>query len=173
MLQEIVRRQDAGIECVDLVFSEFRHAVKDDSAHQSVQDDAAIEDGAGEEHNMKGLRVVLWMHHLLATSKRKGIVQLAKELSLAGYSKPGYPGSVYVEGQADNVNSFVEELKSWRWQAIQQRASVAVPVSDLALLAGSKGIEEVHGLGEIVEGLKRSEKSGKVAELYIEAMKIK
>lgn len=158
---------------MDLILSEFRQAVEDDSARHTVQDNASTGKVAGEEHGGNGLRVVLWMHHLLATSKRKGIVQLGKELSLAGYSKPGYPGSVYVEGQADNVNTFVEELKSWRWQAIQERASVAVPVSELALLAGSKGIEEVPGLGEIVEGLKHREKSGKVAELYIEAMKIK
>ena len=33
--------------------------------------------------------VIIWAHHLLATSKRKDIIKWSEELDLAGISKPG------------------------------------------------------------------------------------
>lgn len=54
---------------------------------------------------------VLWSHHLLATGKRKDIVNWASELQLYGISKPGYPGIIIVEGMEASVNEFVHRIK--------------------------------------------------------------
>ncbi|KAF9639168.1 hypothetical protein BFW01_g10065 [Lasiodiplodia theobromae] len=110
-LRDIVDRQEPGIECVDLIIGDFRQTLDDFNA--SAQDDAQR---AGQQASLnasqdQALRVVLWMHHLLATSKRRAIVQLSKELGLGGFSKPGYPGSVFAEGEATAVRTFVDELK--------------------------------------------------------------
>ncbi len=43
-------------------------------------------------------RKLIWFHHILSTTKRKAIVKWAAELELGGYSKPGYPGVLIVEG---------------------------------------------------------------------------
>lgn len=112
-LREIVEQQEPGTECVDLIAGDFRQALGDMEA-VAADDDAMRNDTQQPEANIpqsQGLRVILWMHHLLATSKRRAIVQLSKELGLGGFSKPGYPGSVYVEGEASAVRSFVDELK--------------------------------------------------------------
>lgn len=109
-LRDIVDNQDPGIECVDLIIGDFRQALSDMSATDNSTQTANQQPKA-ETSQTQGLRVVLWMHHLLATSKRRAIVQLSRELSLAGFSKPGYPGSVYVEGEATAVKTFVDELK--------------------------------------------------------------
>ncbi|KAF2143507.1 uncharacterized protein K452DRAFT_357804 [Aplosporella prunicola CBS 121167] len=175
-LREIVDRQVPGIECVDLIVGDFKQALEDfESDRQAQAAQHAAPRPTHKTEEAEGLRVVLWMHHLLATSKRRAIVQLSKELSLAGYSKPGYPGSVYVEGEASNVRSFVDELKSMRWQAIQERASEVTPVPALTLISsGQIGVEEVQGLGDIVENLKsRGDRGPEVATFYVEGMRIK
>ena len=43
-------------------------------------------------------RKLIWFHHILSTTKRKAIVKWAAELELGGFSKPGYPGVLIVEG---------------------------------------------------------------------------
>ncbi|KAL1388965.1 hypothetical protein HDK64DRAFT_114240 [Phyllosticta capitalensis] len=176
-LRDIVQKQELGIECVDLIISDLRMALEDvRDARKSAPEPASQNATTGRDsHESQGLRVVLWMHHLLATSKRRAIVQMSKELGLAGFSRPGYPGSLYVEGEAGNVRSFVDELKTMRWQAIQERAAENCPMSSLTLISSdAKGIEEVQGLGEIAEGLRSYGKNGaEVANFFLESMKIK
>lgn len=117
-LSKIVDSQVEGIECLDTIASEFRRFLADETDAVSSEAPSSILGGtnAGSDaisRNLDGhgLRIILWMHHLLATTKRRAIVQYSKELGLAGFSKPGYPGAVYVEGPADQVKVFVRELK--------------------------------------------------------------
>ncbi|KAI5479367.1 DUF1115 domain containing protein [Pseudohyphozyma bogoriensis] len=119
--------------------------------------------------------VLLWSHHLLATGKRKNIVQWARELRLWGISKPGYPGVIVVEGLASNVDEFVSRIKALNWKALQVRSetSRSVPpappetnvppleretwvlrnVARLASVLGRQGdevgVREVEGMGEV------------------------
>lgn len=73
-------------------------------------DSKAVTTAAGEEALIQGgggrvgepqpwegdadgmLCALVWLHHLKSTTKRKLIVQWARELRLAGASKPGFPG---------------------------------------------------------------------------------
>jgi hypothetical protein len=48
-------------------------------------------------------------HHLKNPTKRSNIVAWARELTLGGLSKPGYPGCVVVEGEAASCDEF------WLW----------------------------------------------------------
>ncbi|KAK8182832.1 hypothetical protein BC567DRAFT_66334 [Phyllosticta citribraziliensis] len=176
-LRDIVQKQELGIECVDLIIGDLRLALEDVkvASNDALKSASQQSDDGPNTHEPQGLRVVLWMHHLLATSKRRAIVQMSRESGLSGFSRPGYPGSVYVEGEADDVRSFVDELKTMRWQAIQERASESCSMSALTLVSsGTKGIQEVHGLGDIAERLKsHGEKGTDVANFYLESMKIK
>ncbi|KAK9765090.1 RWD domain-containing protein 2B, variant 2 [Basidiobolus ranarum] len=56
-------------------------------------------------------RALLWMHHIKNPNKRKDIVHWADELQLNGFSKPGYPGIVVVEGLDENVQEYISRLK--------------------------------------------------------------
>jgi len=64
---------------------------------------------------------VFWMHHIKATGKRKDIVGWARELHIRGWSKPGYPGAVVIDGPKAAVEEYCSRLKALRWKAIQQR----------------------------------------------------
>ncbi len=107
---------------------------------------------------------ILWMHHILATSKRKEIVKTAEELSLSGVSKVGHPGAVFIEGIEANVDAFVAHIKSLRWQACQLRSEYQV---DTRLLDW-KGIREVDAISQ-VKALLLNEHG----ERFLEAMKVK
>ena len=59
-------------------------------------------------------RRLLWFHHIKAKSKRKDAVAFARELDLGGFSKPGYPGVVVVEGRRENADEYVRRLRALR-----------------------------------------------------------
>lgn len=51
----------------------------------------------------------------------------ARELGCSGYSKPGFPGVVVVEGLAPDVREYVARVRALQWQAMQVRAEQLVP----------------------------------------------
>ncbi|KAK4055173.1 hypothetical protein OIV83_000453 [Microbotryomycetes sp. JL201] len=71
--------------------------------------------------------VLFWSHHLLATGKRKNIVQWSSELGLWGISKPGYPGVWVVEGLVPDVDEFTHRIKQLNWKALQVRCELESP----------------------------------------------
>ncbi|PRP79763.1 RWD domain containing 2B, partial [Planoprotostelium fungivorum] len=108
--------------------------------------------------------VVIWSHHLLATSKRKDILEWSEELDLCTISKPGYPGVIVVEGLEDMVKEFVSRIKSLNWQALSVRheetSVIAEDKKHLNWISSSqlhtdseKKIREVEHISEIVKGL--------------------
>lgn len=86
--------------------------------------------------------VIIWLHHLLATSKRKLAItptltaststptrtsssatnkSTTTTSSLSGITKPGYPGIMIFSGASALVDAHVRELKDLNWQAFQVR----------------------------------------------------
>ncbi|EHY52963.1 hypothetical protein HRR83_006204 [Exophiala dermatitidis] len=77
--------------------------------------------------------VIIWLHHLLALSKRKLAVNptvqtgppslsLSSSASgISGLTKPGYPGIMIFSGPRDLVDAHVAQLKRLNWQAFQVR----------------------------------------------------
>lgn len=68
-------------------------------------------------------RLWIYSHHLKSTQKRQGIVKLAKEFELTGFSKPGKPGIICVEGVKENAQEFWKIIRQWCWQRITLRLS--------------------------------------------------
>lgn len=66
------------------------------------QDENNDDDGAkGTVETQRGktfTRLWIYSHHIYNKSKRKNILEWAKELQLTGFSMPGKPGVVCVEG---------------------------------------------------------------------------
>ncbi|EXJ90514.1 hypothetical protein A1O1_03617 [Capronia coronata CBS 617.96] len=89
--------------------------------------------------------VIIWLHHLLALSKRKLAVtpttttttisttgttmssssssspSSSNSISISGLTKPGYPGIMVFSGPKDLVDAHVRELRGLNWQAFQVR----------------------------------------------------
>lgn len=70
-------------------------------------------------------RLWIYSHHLKSTTKRQDIIKLAKELDLCGFSKPGKPGIICVEGSKENTQEFWKIIRQWAWQRITVRLSEA------------------------------------------------
>lgn len=64
-------------------------------------------------------RMWIYSHHIYSVNKRKSIIQWAKNFDLDGFSKPGKPGIICVEGEQNNVQDFWTQLRTVPWQKIQ------------------------------------------------------
>ncbi|KAK5047287.1 hypothetical protein LTR84_006809 [Exophiala bonariae] len=112
--------------------------------------------------------VIIWLHHLLATSKRKlainptlhGSANPSLSLStstpnthqsISGITKPGYPGILIFSGASRLVDAHVRELKDLNWQAFQVRYDSTDDGADRRCRWGFVHEESENGRGRIVE----------------------
>ena len=58
----------------------------------------------------------LYMHHIYNKEKRKDIINWANELQLTGFSLPGKPGVVHVEGDMENIDEYFIRLRRLSWK---------------------------------------------------------
>lgn len=80
-------------------------------------------DASSAEPTEEMQRLWIYSHHLKSAVKRQDILKLAKDLELSGFSKPGKPGIICIEGTKDNTNEFWKCIRQWAWQKIQLRLS--------------------------------------------------
>lgn len=163
--------QEPDIEVLDLIVTSFTQYLATLEPQENAEtSESSPKDDRNKSKKQKHVikRVVIWSHHLLATSKRRDIQVWSRELHLSGFARPGYPGAVFAEGDEDQVDEFVTRLKQLRWQALQVRAEERV--DSRVCGTGEGGIEEVEGLGDIAEALKR--KDPECAKMFLEGMKI-
>ncbi|KAK4994013.1 hypothetical protein LTR66_005874 [Elasticomyces elasticus] len=172
-VQDLVESLDVGVEALDLLVTGFAELLPELLRERG----RAVDTYAAGMHEPKSQknsaepkikRVVIWSHHLLSTSKRRDILAWSRELHLRGFSRPGHPGAVFAEGEEDAVDEFVRRLKELRWQALQVRDEVVVEARVLGSGDG-RGVEEVEGIGDVVEGLKGRDGC---AEMFLKAMRI-
>ena len=122
--------------------------------------------------------MVIWLHHLLNTNKRKLALGPSREAaSVSGLTRPGYPGVMVFSGPRDAVDSHVAELPAQRWQAFQVRydSSEEDGNGDDASwgfehgAGGGGGTREVESLGEMAMGISRVEHR----EMFLRVMGLK
>lgn len=68
-------------------------------------------------------RLWIYSHHLKSTQKRQDIIKIARELDLTGFSKPGKPGIICIEGAKEFTQEFWKIIRQWAWQRITVRLS--------------------------------------------------
>lgn len=154
-----------GEEALDAFILAFQDFVNE-SARDSPPQDTAIITSAEDSKQLRKT-VVIWLHHLLNTNKRK--LALSPGLdggSVSGLTRPGYPGVMVFSGPKDAVDSHVAELRSQRWQAFQVRYDSEQDGNhggddvddDLAWgFEHSTGVREVESLGEMAQGIVQAE----------------
>ncbi|KAJ3590759.1 hypothetical protein NHX12_008708 [Muraenolepis orangiensis] len=69
-------------------------------------------------------RLWIYSHHIYNKSKRKNILEWSKELGLSGFSMPGKPGIVCVEGPRGACEEFWVKVLTWKKIAIRHREDV-------------------------------------------------
>lgn len=73
-------------------------------------------------------RLWIYSHHIYNKYKRKNILEWAKELSLCGFSMPGKPGVVCVEGPQSACEEFWSRLRKLNWKRILVRHREDIPL---------------------------------------------
>lgn len=121
---------------------------------QSIQDNA--ENNLRASSSLNSLRTGnvafsrfwIYSHHIYNKEKRKTILHLAHELDLTGFSVPGKPGIICVEGDERNVENFWLSIRSMQWKKITLVHSETFPIegisNDLQQLRKFQKFEEKH-----------------------------
>lgn len=146
----------------------------DDLLHEqqetSVATTPALTDGKlVREHELMTYKtVVVWLHHLLNTNKRKLALSPTADLGqISGLTKPGYPGILVYSGTALAVDAHIVELKNQHWQAFQVRLE---EVSESAWsFQHATSIRELESMSDVVQAILSDEQRQK----FLEAVGIK
>ncbi|XP_063812466.1 RWD domain-containing protein 2B isoform X2 [Pseudophryne corroboree] len=79
-------------------------------------------------------RLWIYSHHIYNKHKRKHILDWSKELGLSGFSMPGKPGIVCVEGAQEACEEFWSRLRKLTWRRIlikhKEDIQLSCPASD-------------------------------------------
>lgn len=161
-LKAIFTELPTGTECLDELVIQLQQAVQqketqtsEDTSSSFIYQQPFSKNPNPTTQALTKL-VLIWSHHILATSKRKFIHDTSKELNLNGVCKPGYPGIIIVEGEAANVDDFVEQIKQLRWQALSVKAEMEYDVGDGGKLGsgggdGSQSRSYVHEVESVAD----------------------
>ena len=119
-------------------------------------------------------RRIIYSHHIIASSKRRGLQDLASRHGLGGYAKIGWPGVILVEGEESGCRSFVDEIRRWRWQQLQVRGEEQVRIPHGDSLDGHRRLpSDFEELGEDeMSALARNCREAGLEGLFLTCMKI-
>jgi hypothetical protein len=107
-----------------------------------------VKQGVGKDEcdGSKFCRMWLYMHHIYSKTKRRNILQLAKEYNLSGFCLPGKPGVVCVEGTAHTTTEYYLILRSWNWKSITCRKR---EVEDIPVGGSIEAFCHIEGFREL------------------------
>ncbi|KAM4628327.1 RWD domain-containing protein 2B [Polymixia lowei] len=89
-------------------------------------------------------RLWIYSHHIYNKTKRKNILEWSKELGLSGFSMPGKPGIVCVEGPQTACEEFWSRVKVLTWKKIMIRHREDIPLDSQGM--DSKNDENMDSL---------------------------
>lgn len=130
-----------GEEALDAIIAAFQEVLESNTTKQ--------DDHRTPRHTVDtdaARTVIIWLHHLLALSKRKLALSPS---TLSGLTKPGYPGIMIFSGPASAVTEHVNTLKAENWQAFQVRYEEDV----LWEFGHGQGVKEMETMAEVVKGV--------------------
>ncbi|KAK4549002.1 hypothetical protein LTR36_008775 [Oleoguttula mirabilis] len=159
-LKQRISEYDTGEEVLDsivLAFNEIAEAAEASSEARKQADGAHAGDHEGKA------TIIVWLHHLLNTNKRKQALSPSSP-DVSGVTKPGYPGVLLYSGPAKAVHEHVNELKQQNWQAFQVR----LESDEEWTFAHGKGVKEVEAMKGVVAEVGDVQK-----ETFMEAMRMK
>ncbi|EME42353.1 hypothetical protein DOTSEDRAFT_64185 [Dothistroma septosporum NZE10] len=149
-----------GEEVLDSIIANFNDVAEAFASESNVSDTPTT--AAGNTSENTKATIIVWLHHLLNTNKRKQC--LASPTGISGVTKPGYPGVLIYSGPAKLVRDHVNELKALNWAAFQVR----LESEDGWSFQHGVGVIEVEAMKDVVAEVGEARK-----EVFLEAMKMK
>ncbi|XP_028409621.1 RWD domain-containing protein 2B-like [Dendronephthya gigantea] len=92
-------------------------------------------------------RMWLYMHHIYSKTKRKHILDWAHDLKLTGFSLPGKPGVVCIEGNVKDTEDYFSRLRRLNWKKITCRHNEKY-ISERKFENFKELVFHVHGAGD-------------------------
>jgi len=118
-------------------------------------------------------RRLIHSHHIIAPSKRKAIVELAQDYNLGGCYKYGWPGIIILEGEEADCISYVEEIRTLRWQHLVVRGEQQIHLRDPSDLEKARVLpSKMQDLGDDMSVIAKLCKEVGLEELFLTSMKI-
>ncbi|KAI9713346.1 MAG: hypothetical protein M1828_001439 [Chrysothrix sp. TS-e1954] len=161
-LRDVIAGIALGEELLDSVISAFVSMSDDPASPGQYSEQTTTPPATAATANQK-CTVVVWLHHLLNTNKRKQVLH-PSSLQLSGVSKPGYPGVLIFSGPSKEVHQHVNELKALNWQAFQVR----LEVEDQWTYDHGHGVKEVETMADVVREIGEEHKS-----VFLDVMKMR
>ncbi|KAK7471339.1 hypothetical protein BaRGS_00036014 [Batillaria attramentaria] len=119
-LHEFLASQETGQIMVGLLvdwLQENAHKyVKE--VDQSAENNSSVKGTGGTKIETSFTRLWIYSHHIYSKFKRRDIFEWASELGLRGFSMPGKPGIVCVEGGTQQVDEFWYRVRRLNWKRI-------------------------------------------------------
>lgn len=155
-----------GEEALDAVIACFQRVVEETDRMRDSHTGTGSTLPASTSTPEASKTVIIWLHHLLALSKRKLALSPA---SISGLTKPGYPGIMLFSGPAPAVTDHVNTLKAENWQAFQVRYEG----DELWEFGHGSGIKEAETMAEVVKAVEAGSNGAKQKQEFLEAVGIK
>lgn len=166
-----------GEEALDAIVAAFHQVLEHTKStphrtalsHPGHSEEAPIHSSS---MSSKPKTVIIWLHHLLNTNKRKLALS---PTNLSGLSKPGYPGVLIYSGPSQSIADHVATLKAQNWQAF----NVRYEIEEGWLYAHGEGVREVETMAEVVKSIetngggKVNDRGMKQKEAFLKAVGIK
>ncbi|KAK7097059.1 RWD domain-containing protein 2B-like [Littorina saxatilis] len=93
-----------------------------ENAHRYLKEDLDLKNSSSRQISNKEetsfTRLWIYSHHIYSKFKRRDIVDWASELGLNGFSMPGKPGIICVEGATEGVDEFWYRIRRLNWKRI-------------------------------------------------------
>ena len=116
--------------------------------YTSVDSKDSISDSAStktkQEEDTVFTRLWIYSHHIYNKFKRRDIIDWAEELKLTGFSLPGKPGVVCVEGYSRPVDEYWHRLRRLNWKrlAIKEKDDIDIGNEDISKFRKFSNFEE-------------------------------
>ena len=136
-----------------VAFSTLREAVREECESHMPADpkEGSTADSTDDREQSKGhfVRAIIWFHHIAANSKRRFIVERARELGVSGASKAGWPGVIVCQGESAAIDEYISSIKCLSWQAMQVRCLESVASSDGGFVEEFREVESEGGMAAL------------------------
>ena len=163
LLKDRILQCNPGEEILDSIIMAFNEIMEQCQVEQSSRTDASGISDTAEKNDTARATVIVWLHHLLNTNKRKQALAPSSP-GVSGITKPGYPGVLVYSGLASGVKEHVDELRHLNWQAF----SVRHESDEEWFFEHGNGVKELETVKEVVADIKPDRR-----ELFMEAMRMK
>lgn len=142
-LSEHIKNNYQADVCLYTVISWLQENV-DIYTNKTVHDDKSEVDEEARTVEYKFVRYWIFSHHIYNKRKREDIVKKAKDLKLTGFSLPGKPGVICIEGMDSDCNEWWRDIKSMSWKKIGIRKTELFEPSEQQNQQKFFKFEELH-----------------------------